>query len=280
MGVSWGKMSGEEFTSYGRLLGRKVILVDGISWIQARPFFFRPLLPCCEYAPDSIRAPRSAFFGGFQHAVPSASRSNSFLNFRLADPIRTYSLETLSHHRRWQIKAAAKHFTIRPIDDVNDFNRPAFRVYRSFYERTQYKEGAERRHAEGFSRWAEALFQIPKVLVLGAYRNNTLCGVNVSMLVDDTVVYATFFCHSESLPLNLAGLMLHAVLEGAAGHSEVRRVFAGMCNGERGIDNFYARRGFQLVRKPAALRVNPWAMTILRRAMPKQYSRLLGTSTV
>ena len=60
-------------------------------------------------------------------------------------------------------------FTVSPVTDVKEPKANAYAVYRSFYERTQYEFKSERRYENNFSRWAQALFQNPKVIILGAY---------------------------------------------------------------------------------------------------------------
>lgn len=270
------RMSSEEYAAYSQVLGRRAIQANGILWNPVRPFFFRPLLPFREYSPDSVRAPRSSMLGGYQHAVPEGVSANSRLGVRIFDKAGEYSLKSLDYTRRRQVKCASEHHVIRPFDDVNEFKRKAYTVYRSFYERTHYKTGTERRSQAGFARWADSLFLIPKIVVLGGYRGDSLGGVSVSMWVEDTVVYSAFFCDNESLRFHIADLMLHAVREAAANCPDVTQLYAGMCSGERGLDSFYALRGCRLVRKPASIRLNPLAKAVLRFGLPRLYGKLLG----
>lgn len=272
---SWQRMSVEEFATCQQTLGAKIVRVDGIYWLQVRPLFFRPLLPFYEYPHGTFRAPRMAVFGGFQHAVPAGQIANSLLNLRMFENQHGYSLASLDYNRRRQVKLASQKFAIRPITDVNEFKQQAFPVYLSFYERTQYQYQTERRNRDGFSRWADTLFRIPKLFVLGGYREGVLEGVNVSLLVEETLLYLTSFCNSTSLPLFLADLMLHSLRE-AAGSQGIERIFAGMYTGERGLDEFYILRGCRLVRKPSVFHINTFAGIILRRWLPTQYAKLSG----
>jgi hypothetical protein len=171
---------------------------------------------------------------------------------------------------------ASKHFSVKPIKDVNEFKVHAYPVYLSFDERTHYKTGAWRRQVSGFARWADAVFKIPKIVLFGGYEGAKLRGVCVFMCVEDTVIYATSFCDTESLQGHLPDLMLHSVREMAAHHPFVSQVYAGMCIGERGLDDFYALRGCTLVKKPAVLHLSPLANGLLRFGMPKLYAKLLG----
>jgi hypothetical protein len=274
--IQLNRMSEGEYAAYTRILGHKEIEVKGALWNQVRPFFFRPLLTYREYAPNMIRAPRSSLFGGFQHAVPAGAKSNSLLTFRIFENAGTYALASLDQNRRRQVRVAGEHLAIRPIDDVNEFRTNAYPVYQSFAERTRYETGAWRRHASGFSKWADDLFQVPKILVLGGYEGSRMRGVSVSMWVGDTVVYATSFCDTESLRWYLPDLMLHAVRVIASNHPEVNQLYAGMCVDERGLDGFYLLRGCRCVKKPAWLHLNPVTGLVLRIGMPHLYAKLLG----
>ena len=187
-----------------------------------------------------------------------------------------YSLKSLDAVRRRQVRLADERFVIRSMDDVNEFKTKAYAVYLSFYERTRYKTGAWRRYADGFARWADALFRDPRVVLLGGYEGYQLRGVSMSMRVEDTVIYATSFCDSESLKTFLPDLLLHTVREMSANQPGIAQVFAGMCIGERGLDDFYTLRGCKLMKKPAVLHLSLLANGLLRFGMPKLYAKLLG----
>src|SRR5690242_16831951 len=113
MHVLWPKMSPADFAVFEGLLGGKTVLVDGVYWIQVRPCFYRPLLLVKEHSTHSIRAPRTAVLGGFQHAVRAGDPSNSFLNLLMFADANPYSLDSLDYNRKRQVKKAAKEFSIR-----------------------------------------------------------------------------------------------------------------------------------------------------------------------
>jgi hypothetical protein len=76
-------MTIDEFASYKREDGMKVVKIDGIWWAEVRPCFFRPLFPFCEIKPWSKRYPPKAFFGGFLHVVPDSVKTTSCINFHV-----------------------------------------------------------------------------------------------------------------------------------------------------------------------------------------------------
>jgi hypothetical protein len=220
-----------------------------------------------------------SFFGGFQHAVPPVAPTNSFLNLLIFENLASYSPEKLKGNDRREIKRAATTFTVSLVTDVHSFKSQAYPAYRSFYERTQYGYKAERRYENNFSKWADTLFQHPKVIVLGAYKTNGELGaISIWYLVDDTLTYATFFCDTESLRMHAAGFLLHTMREAATRCPNVRQIFVGnyKFSSAKGVDGFYLARGCRLVRKPAWLQLNPLAALALKRFAPQQYGRLIG----
>lgn len=267
-----------EFAAYERSQGEKIIKVDDIYWRQVRPCFYRPLLPFREYSPEVVRPPRESMFGGVQHSLPDGFNGNSFLNLLLFEDINAYCTATLSSRRRKQLKAAGQRFIIQPVCEVEEFKKSAYPIYLSFYERTNYGYKSERRQPQYFSRWADSLFRFPKNLILGAYRDGRLQAILISQWVEDSIVYASMFCSTEALNFGVTSLVLHTVREAAASSQGVKRVFVGAYKYGKaeGVDQFYISRGCKLVRKPAALLLNPFASAVLRTCMAGQYAKLRG----
>jgi hypothetical protein len=271
-------MSVEEFADFERAQGQSLIKVKDVFWRRVRPFFYRPLLMFREYSAESLTAPWSARVGGFQHAVPPLETANSFLNMLIFEDTQAYSLQSLDWNRRKHVKLAGKEFVIRPMDDVGEFKQKAYPVYLSFYERTRYKYKSERRYKDRFSCWADSLFRTPKIVVLGAYRNADLGAVSVTQWVEDTLMYSTVFCDTESLKMHVTSLMLHSVRTAVAGYEQVKQIFAGPYKYQagKGVDDFYLVRGCKLVAKPASLHINPLATIVLKRSASEEYARLCG----
>lgn len=274
--IGWQVASVDAFAAFERLLNRRAVFANGIWWVRVRPTFYRPLLPFEKSAGGLVKRPVLVRLGGFQHAVTSDSCANSSLNVLMFEEASAYSLDTLDHNRKRQVKQAAKQFSIALVRDREEFKEHAYAAYLSFYERTGYQFGSQRRNRRHFSKWTDALFVLPKVTILGGYREGQLRGVSVSLLVEDTLCYAMFFCDTDSLHRGLPDLMLHSVRESVAAGKYARRIFAGVYHGGGGVDDFYLLRGCKIVRQPAYLYLNPLAAFFLRRFAPRQYARLLG----
>ena len=259
------------------LLGPKVIKAGAMYWCQVRPCLFRPLVPFQEYQSAAIASPPLALLGGIQYAVPPEDESNSFLNYLMFENATTYTVDTLDHNRKRQVRLASKHFVIRVVTDPGEFKAKAYLAYMSFYERTGYSYGSGRRNPLFFSEWTDALFRIPGVLILGGYRNGELVGVSLTLFVESTVIYQMFFCDTESVRQNLADLMLHSVRESSAACPNANQVFAAMYTNAKGLNDFYQLRGAVIVKKRAMLRLNPISRLALRFFLPNRYSKLLDS---
>ena len=272
--VAWPEASAQDLAEFDCLLEQESEEINGVYWRRVRPFFFRPLLPFREYASASIAAPRAARWGGFQHAVPEREPSNTHLNVLLFDNSGDYTVKSLDYNRRRQVRTAAEKLCVLPVRDAGEFKQKAYPVYVSFYDRTRYAHGAHRRDRKYFDRWADALFRSRALVILGGYQDDRLAGVSVSLRVEDTLVYAMFFCDTDSLRLGLSDLMLHTIREAAARDAGIRQIYTGMSNEKN--DRFYLLRGGRCVSLRARLVMNPLAEVVLRRSLPGVYARLRG----
>lgn len=273
---SWITISDRRIDEFESVLGKRAVDVGGVYWREVRFGFYRPLLQFREFPVAGTVPPLWARLGAAQFAVADSSVANSTLNCLFFENAREYSIEQLDQNRSRQVKVAAKHFTIRPVTNLDEFKRRGHVAYLSFYDRTKYPYGASRRDPVVFSRWAEILFEMPEILILGAYDQGELVGVSLSYLSGDTVCYTAFFCSTESLKHFVSDLMLHTLRSAAVHHPAVRRVFAGMYKGLEGLDRFYLLRGAQRVRKPALLKINPFLRYFLRQLSPLTFSKMMG----
>jgi hypothetical protein len=272
----WAKIDEVNLAAFEGLLGKPAIKVNGIYWRQVRPGFYRPLMQFRQFPVGGVSIPFWAAMGAAQYVVPSVNAANSCLNCMFFQHTRSYSLDELDANRNRQVRLASRRFVIRPISNVEEFRAKGHPAYVSFFQRTGYEYGAERLDQGFFSSWADNLFRIPEVLILGAYLDDELVGVSLTYLAGDVLCYATFFCTTDSLKLYLSDLMLHAIRSAAARSPEIRGIFTGMFKGNKGLDGFYTLRGAKCVRIPTYLQINPLVKLVLQRGAPGMYSKMLG----
>ena len=267
-------MSADEYAAMQRAFGAKVVKAGDTWWRQVRPFFYRPLLPYRELRPETLRYPSGSLVGGAQHIVPDGVPANSFLKLLVFEDPHDYSLDRLTQNSRYHVRRAAKNFTVGRMIDVNAFISKAHPVYLSFYDRTKYSYRPERTDQRQFAAWARTLFSFPKVLVLGAYRQEELVSVSVSYIVEEALFTATFFSSTDALRDYVSDLMLHAIREQAAANDGVKLIFASTAGMERGLDDYYLRRGAILARKPALLKMNPLVGMLLKTFKKDEYNKV------
>jgi hypothetical protein len=174
------------------------------------------------------------------------------------------------------IRQAARKFQVRPVSDLQEFKDRGFHAYRSFYERTGYAYGTERKSENTFHQWAETVFNHPKVILLGGYGPAGLAGVSRSYWVDHTMVYATLFCETNAMRQNLGELMFHELRVLASQQPQIREIYVRNYQGGNSLDQYYLLRGCKLVAKPARLEVPVGARTVIRWLLPRQHALLDG----
>jgi len=272
-------MSVEEYADLESRLGARLEKVNGVWWRRVRPFFYRPLIAYQAINPAVCRPPLQSLLGGYQHVVPSDCEANSTIGSLMFTEAQEYSLDSLDSDHRRQVRTALKRFEVRNLTDRQAFKERAYPLYLSFLKRTNYRYLAGRARKTIFERWADLLFDLPAILKLGVFAGNELSAVSVSFLVEDTVIYATFFARSEAMNYHVSSLMLHTVRQSAAVRGDVRQVFVGMCKTgkNRSVDQFYLQRGCSVQHLPARLKINPFAKLLLRTFKPGLLQQLVGS---
>lgn len=279
LSLNWNEIDADRYAHHERNLGLKISQIGDVSWRRVRPFFYRPLYALQEIDPSRVNGPAGSLFGAFQHAVPSGSRANSHLNYLIFDHPSEYSLAGLNSERRRRIRRATGVFATERMVNVEAFKQEAYPLYLDFVRRTGYAVGARRRGEAGFAQWAENVFQLPGMVVLGAYREGRLAGVSTSFRHKNTLFCATLICAADSLPCHLPDLMLHMIRENAAQCPGITEIFPGMYHGNTSLDAFYFERGARILRKPAWLQINPVGRSVLNALRPEIIRRLLGELT-
>jgi hypothetical protein len=270
----WPSMSVDEYAGLEAALGATLVKAGDVWWRKVRPFFYRPLLLHRELALDHLSYPRPSWPGGVQYAVPAGVPANSRIQLLQFDNPRDYSLESLNPTSRRHLRRAMKSFAVRPIPDIEEFIVSGHGVYLSFFRRTRYGYRSDRTDPDTFAQWARVLYRFPKAQVRGAYRGAELVSVSVSYLVEEVAFTATFFSKSEALAEHVSELMLHEIRERAAASGSVELILAAAAGMERGLDEFYLRRGARLAHRPAHLEMNPLALFLLKYFKSDAYSKL------
>ena len=270
-------MSVDEYAAFEKSKGVSVTCVGGMWWRSVRSFFYRPLIPFVELAPNTMRYPLLHVIGGVQHGVAHGHPVNSTLNYFIYDQLQDYAVKSLPKDLRWHIKRGLKNFTIRPIIDEAEFIEQAYPCYLSFYKRTQYAHRADRRQQRRFTQWARNLFRFPKTLKLGAYQDGKLAAVLVSCFVENDIHLSTYFSDTAYLKLSISDALFHAVRELAA-MTTAEHIFVGWHSGIKGLDEFKVLRGCKLIEKPAYFKINGLALYLLKHFRSSEYQKLVGFS--
>ena len=274
--MTWERMTIDEYAELASKMGARLHKIDDVWWKEVRPFFFRPLFPFASFIPHSQKAPLSSFLVGFQHLVPTKEYANSNMHFLIFDDLRNYSIESLTHDYRKNIKKGLKNFQVKTISGPGELIDDGFAVYQSFYMRTHYYWKTERTNKKEFVKWVETLFSFPKLLLLGVYSQEHLQAVSVSYFVMNIIIYATYFSKTEALQGRSSELMLHAIRERAASCDGVNWIYMGSPGTKESLDYFKTSRGCKVISKPAYYRLNFVTHFLLKQFRKEDYKKLVG----
>ncbi len=272
-------MTIDEYAEFEKANGADVVNVDGIWWRKVRSFYYQPLFPLTVIEPRPVKLSFKTALGGYKHMVPHEHMGNSRMNYFVWDDVHAYSLDALNRKDRWNVRSGMKSITIKPVIDRDEFKTSGHKAYLSFYSRTGYNFKSERTQKEHFNAWADMLFSHPKIKVLGAYHEGNLCAVDISYLVEDVLIEATFFSDTDYFKYKVSDIMVHVFRESAAACPEVNFIYKGHVTGNKGVDGFKLMRGCKIISKPSYYRINPVAHYVIKNFMAKEYGKLTGALT-
>jgi len=202
--------------------------------------------------------------------------ANSHINYFILDDFHRYSLDKKSKKRRKGIRKALRDLEVRQVNDLEEFVTAGHKVYLSFYQRTRYFWKNERTRIDEFRKWAKVILSFPKLLILGAFYQGKMIAAGISYLVEDTIIYATYFSSTEHLVLNASELICHIIRERAVGCDQAKRIYLGNFGITSGIDFFKLRIDGRAISEPAFFHINPVLCWPLRRFSRKMYRRIVG----
>ena len=272
--MMWEPMTVDELAAYQRACGVYVVKVEGTWWIQPRPFFFRTLFPLAELDPQLRKYPLKHLIGGVLHLVPAGTASNTSMKLFLYDQLQSYSLDKMPTKQRWVVKKSTEHFCAKRLIDLDEFIDTAFPIYETFYDRTKYTYKKERAQRAIFGDWAKALFDYPKIMIIGAYHQDKLSAVDISYRVENLIIDDVFFSDTQSQGLRVTDFMVHT-LRGAAASSDAKYLFRGFPCGKQTLDESKLRRGCKIFKIPAYCKVNPVALYVGKLFMNESYRKLI-----
>jgi hypothetical protein len=275
----WDSMTIDEYAAFEKACGTRVLKVGDTWWVEARPFFFRPLFPFSAVAPGFKNYPAKALLGGVLHPVPQDGACNSYIHIFLYDAPQQYCIDKLPIKLRQTIKKGQKYFSARRITDFDEFVEEGSRVYHSFYDRTGYFYRKERLDKEGFAAWARPLFEQKKIMVTGGYQDGRLAAVEVSYRVEDVIIEDVFFSDTESQVRKVTDFMAHTIREAAA-ETDARCIFRGFPSGKQSLDESKVLRGCKVLKIPASFHINPLVLFVVRIFMKESYRKFVAITTL
>ena len=107
-------------------------------------------------------------------------------------------------------------------------------------------------------------------------KNQGIVAINVSYLIEDIIMDATFFSTAAALKDGEFGLVWHTIRGLMPLKQKARYICEGAVTGNKGVDEAKIRRGCSVLVQPAYFHVNRAFHLLLRSVGGKAYSKVLG----
>jgi len=267
-------MDVDEYARLARGLGEAASLSGGVWWRRARPLFYRQLFPF-EALENGVGPPVAGKMGGWQYAVAPGQEHNSYLNYAVFKDLQDYDLGTLKHKERQNVRKAAGKLTYRRMTDLAEIVSRGLPLIQAFYAGTSYGWRRDLAKPDVFRGWASELVSCPKVVVMGAFREDELCELHVSYRVRDVIFFdATFTSPTGRHLYSSEGIL--DLLRREAAFTDARFICVGPAGGKPTLDRFKCRRGAKITAIPARLALGGLGAVAMRMLSEEVRRRLVG----
>jgi hypothetical protein len=267
-------LSVEELVDQDRYLGDSIHLHDGVWWRRVKPFFYQPAfylqsIPLGSASPDRLKAVL-----GYHHRVPDSLPCNSRYGVLINQHVKDYSLEVLPGEERRIIKKFYGQLSVKKVSDVDDLLTDGYQAYVSFRKRTGW--GKDKSDYTVFSMWIRKSFELGKRFFLGVYHDETLIAFSNPHAVEGVAGLQVVISHSDYLKFRPNDLLFHALMTMSRNSPQVHTAHGGPESVKPSLDRFKMKYGFEVVRYPFHLWLNPLVEPLLRLFYRKKYDNLVG----
>ena len=247
---------------------------EGIWWRKIKPFFYQPAFFFQPIKPKNSSPLRQKALIGYHHVVPDTSESNSYFRMLIHKNVKEYSLDILTRGIKSNVKKAYRHLRIKKVIDINDLLTDGYETYVSFRKRTNW--GRDKTNYQIFSRWINRAFKLEKRFFLGIYLNNRLICYTHPYVVEGMASLPILISHSEYLEYRPNDLLLHTFLTICKNTPCVSKAQFGPASLKTSLDTFKMKYGFEIVKYPTYIWLNPFVKPLLKQIYRKKYKQLFG----
>jgi hypothetical protein len=247
---------------------------EGIWWRKIRPFFYQPAFFFQPIKPKSSSPAFCKALIGYHHVIPETFQANGHFRMMVHKDIKSYSFDLLDGKEKNQIRKALKFLEVKRITDVNDLLTDGYETYVSFRKRTNW--GRDKTDYHIFSQWIKKAFKLEKRFFLGVCFNNKLIAYSQPYAVEGIAQTAIIISHSDYLEYRPNDLMLHTFLTICKNSTDVKQASVGPVSLKPSLDSFKMKFGFEIVKYPTYIWLNPFVKPLLKNLYREKYKQLFG----
>ena len=267
-GISFERLSQEEFAAQLQQNNERVRFYRGGWWKEARSYFWLPCFDLAEFDHRLTRPPLGGTLGGYMHVAARGTPSNGYYPAIVCQDVQSYSISKLSKDRRYKVRNALKQLTVRIIDSLDELLMNGYEVYVSCRERIQW--GADKTDRGSFETWIRNSFCYGNRLALGVYFGDKLVGLRHPYVIDNVATSSYIVSHSDYLKYFPNDALNHAFLCIARQTPGVHRAFFGPISSKKSLDKFkleYATVEYY----PSYMWINPALKPFLASRLASRY---------
>jgi hypothetical protein len=247
---------------------------EGIWWRKIKPFFYQPAFFFQPIKPKSSSPAFCKALIGYHHVIPETFQANGHFRMMVHKDIKSYSFDLLDGKEKNQIRKALKFLEVKRITDVNDLLTDGYETYVSFRKRTNW--GRDKTNYHIFSQWIKKAFKLEKRLLLGTYYDNKLIAYASHYAVQAVAAISIIISHSDYLKYYPNDLLLNTFLTICKNSPNITMAQFGPASLKPSLDSFKMKYGFETVKYPTYIWLNPFVKPLLKKFIRKKYKQLFG----
>jgi hypothetical protein len=235
-------ISEETFAQEEKRLGKQVHFHDGVWWVKAAPFYYKPVHEFHPFPPKNARPHPLKALLGYSHQVPDPAQATRCvrMNVLQGDDLRSFSLERLRGKKRNQVRMGIKNCLVEALTQsdaileqmrlINISQAKKFEGARESgtFLPSEYYELHAAKWREGILR----LFNHQGHQFIGAFVGDTLVAYINLIQVEDTWMFGAVKSCNEYLKHRPVDALHFTALTTASQSGECNRVVHGGPDGE------------------------------------------------
>ena len=250
-------MTSEEFIERVLALGYDVHINDGIWWIEAIPFFYKPVIPYQVIERGTAKPKMHKALLGYTHHVSDKKYANHYEAILLLNEerLKSFGMKSLSSSVRARVRKGSKLTEIKIIEEIETVIDELREVEISKALRTGHGKPAEYfiKHEKEWRAWTIKQFYEKKGKkdYWGSFYNGSLIALISISLVDGTLLINNATSHTDHMKKCPNDALVFSILDHYKQLEECKRVSYGQWSMDRPDLNRYKEKfGFERVDLP------------------------------